>query len=94
MRTTAANMIGGRHQLELGFNRARPSHGDKAFATDLEIEYLDDGLPVLRVLQAIRSFGEPLLPNFAHPLCSVSGEAEALDYRDHPSNASTERWGG
>jgi len=34
-----AHMIGGGHELQLGFNRARPSHGDEFVPADLQIKH-------------------------------------------------------
>jgi hypothetical protein len=43
-RTAAANVIRRGHQLKLGLNRARPSHGDEVAATYREIQHRHKGV--------------------------------------------------
>ena len=78
-----ANMVSGGHQLRLGLNRARPSHGDEFVPADLKIEHRDNGLLARAALQDIRGFGKSFLPAFAHPaLQSASDSGEASVYCD------------
>ncbi len=73
-RSGAAHMVGSGEQLELGFHRAGPRHGDEFAAAHLKIEYANDGLFALLRLQSIGCIGKMVVPTFAHGVRSISGE--------------------
>jgi hypothetical protein len=74
--------------LELGLNRARPSHGDEFIAADFKIKHLHYGVLAPFTLQNIGGLGKSLGPGFAHVVRSNLGklQAIAIALAMHPSN--------